>query len=269
MGYKVILINYASKPYRKSQKKNSKTAKKYGSFDEIISYNDKNLGQAFKEKNKKILDLKRGGGYWLWKPYLIKKTLEILNSGDFLFYCDSGSYFVDSIDDVIQLSLNQNQDIIPFELTHFEKAWTKRDAFVLMDCDSDFYSETKQRLASYVLIRKTEFSIKFVEQWLSYAQDERIITDVDNQCGFENYPEYRDHRHDQSIFSLLTKKHKLSAYRDLSQYGNPVKEFYPNSTYGEILIQTRKRTYPLHIVLKKYISRKKAIFMDFINSIYK
>ena len=32
----------------------------------------------------------KGYGYWLWKPYLIKKEMDLLNDNDILLYLDSG-----------------------------------------------------------------------------------------------------------------------------------------------------------------------------------
>ena len=39
--------------------------------------------------------------------------------------------------------------------------------------------------------------------------DKRIITDDPNEPGVENYPDFKEHRHDQSILSLLVKKFGL------------------------------------------------------------
>jgi hypothetical protein len=74
----IVLINYANNLFKKSQKINSETAKSIGNFNKIISYKEKDIEKDFKEKNKKILIQKRGGGYWLWKPYFIKKNIEKL-----------------------------------------------------------------------------------------------------------------------------------------------------------------------------------------------
>ena len=46
-----------------------------------------------------------------------------------------------------------------------------------------------------------------MSEYLYYAQDKRIITDDPNELGYNNYEGFRDHRHDQSILSLLTKKY--------------------------------------------------------------
>jgi hypothetical protein len=237
-----VLINYANDTFQDCQKINSNSGLRVGLFDKVISYSPKDIERDFFDKNRKILSQARGNGYWLWKPYFIKKTLDMLSSEDLLFYSDSGSYFVRPISTLIDgiRTQDHNRGLVAFELQHAEKAWTKRDAFILMDCDSTTYSESNQRLASFNLWRKTPFTIGFINEYLFYAQDERIITDLENQCGYANYPEFNEHRHDQSIFSLLTKKYGLSAYRDPSQYGNETKHYYANSNYEQIIEHTRK-----------------------------
>ncbi|MEO1520478.1 MAG: hypothetical protein AAFU78_06840 [Cyanobacteria bacterium J06633_2] len=255
----VLLINYANHCFYKSQKLNSKTGRAVGGFDKIISYSPKNIGKSFYEKNKKILAQRRGAGYWLWKPYLMKKSLELLNDGDFLFYCDSGSYFIQPITPLIEISLNNGQDIIPFGSPYCkEKTWTKRDAFILMDCDSPEYFESHQRLASFVLFKKSDYTMTFLEDYLHFAQDERIITDIENQCGLPNYPGFKENRHDQSIFSLLTKKYELDDYRNPSQYGNSCKEFYSNSQYEQLINHSRERQTPLHQRVAKKVRKSLA-----------
>jgi hypothetical protein len=152
--FDVVLVNYANNLFRESQKRNRKTAIAFKSFDRVISYNSNDIDNLFLNKNKKILEQKRGNGYWLWKPYFVKKVLEDLKWGDFLFYCDSGGYFINSIEKLISLSLEKKQDVIPFELAHIESEWTKRDAFLLMNCDTIKYYDTNQRLASFFFNQK-------------------------------------------------------------------------------------------------------------------
>ncbi len=235
-----LLINYANDIFRSSQKINSKTGKEIGLFDDVISYSPQDIEQTFYRKNKNVLNKRRGNGYWLWKPYFIKKTLEMLNYGDFLFYCDSGSYFIKPISPLIDLSLSTEQDIIVFETPRIEKTMTKRDAFIQMDCDSPKYVNSKQRLAGFSLWKKSQYTMDFVDEYLHYAQDEHIITDQENQYGYPNYEGFIGHRHDQSILSLLTKKHDLKAYRDPSQWGEAFREFHPNSKYEQIIELTRR-----------------------------
>ncbi len=179
-----LLINYSTPEFYKPQEYNAKTGIEVGGFDQVISYRTKDIDPVFFEQDKHILLQQRGAGYWLWKPYFIKKSLERLGDGDFLFYCDSGAYFIHSIDPLIELCIISGQDIIPFEVGFIEKAWTKRDAFILMDCDTLQYTDTGQRHASFSLWRKSAFSHEFVNEYLQYARDERILTDLDNQMGY-------------------------------------------------------------------------------------
>lgn len=248
----ITLINYSDKNYTKAQKKNTKSAIKKGCFKKVISYSPYDIEESFYKENKDILDQKRGNGFWLWKPYFIKKTLESMDYGDLLFYCDSGSYFVNSIKNVIE-SVDQNQDVIPFELQQVEKKWTKKDCFILMDCDVAKYTDTKQRMGGYSLWRKSEFTMEFVSLWLEYGKNKKIISDLENTCGSDNFPEFQEHRHDQSIFSLLTKKKELIAYRDPSQFGNNYKEIHPASRYPQTIVSTRQRNLTFMQFLKKKI----------------
>lgn len=235
-----ILINYANEVFADKQQLNSKTGIEIGLFDKVISYSPRDIDKAFYLKNKHILKSSRGDGYWLWKPYFIKKSLDAVNTGDFVFYCDSGSHFIKPITPLIDISIVNKQDIIAFELAHIEKIWTKRDAFYYMDCDESKYYNSQQILGSFSLWRKSALSMDFVNEWLNYAQDDKIITDLDNQCGLPNYPKFQDHRHDQSIFSLLIKKYNLEVYRDPSQYGNNETQNYHNSKYKQLIQLTRK-----------------------------
>lgn len=60
----------------KKQRENAIRLEKNGNFDKIILYLPTDIDKKFYEKNKNILSQKRSGGYWLWKPYFIVKTLE-------------------------------------------------------------------------------------------------------------------------------------------------------------------------------------------------
>ena len=210
-----ILINYVSPEpeFVHSRRMNTATGYAMGGFEKVIEYSLGDIDANFRRKNEHILKHKRGAGYWLWKPYIVRKTLEGMGERDFLFYCDACSLFVGPIDPFIELMRKKGQDVLPFTGgKHVAAQYTKRDAFILMDCDAARYADSYQLMGGFHLWRKTAFSMKFVNSWLSYAQDERIITDRPNQCGKENYPGFIENRHDQSILSLLCKKNQLEEY---------------------------------------------------------
>ena len=67
---KVILLNYADERFAVQQKYNFKSAKLLGGFDEFHLMSNKDIDEGFKQLNRDIFDIKRGGGLWLWKPYI-------------------------------------------------------------------------------------------------------------------------------------------------------------------------------------------------------
>ena len=105
-----ILINYADEKYRKTQRFNSWTGKRIAGFDKVIEYGSDDVPYGYKIAHKEIFDNSRGNGLWLWKPYLIQRTLRECSDGDVVFYADSGSFFLKKIDDVIA-SLNSEWNI--------------------------------------------------------------------------------------------------------------------------------------------------------------
>ena len=114
---------------------------------------------------------------------------------------------------------SQNTDLLLFELGWSEKTWTKRDVFIELQCDSREYFDSKQRCATYFLIKKTKKTEAFVKEWLEHAQKYELISDEDNVLHKQpNYEGFRENRHDQSIFSVLSKKYGYEAYEDISQY---------------------------------------------------
>ncbi len=92
-------------------------------------------------------------------------------------------------------------------LIHKESVYTKRDAFILLGADMPFYSQTNQYQATIQIYQKSSYTVKFVQEWLYYCQDRRIITDDNNTLGLNNYHDFRDNRHDQTVLSLLIKKY--------------------------------------------------------------
>ena len=71
------------------------SVKMYGKDFNIIVFDKANINKNFIKNHKNILSLKRGGGYWLWKPYIINDTINKINNDDILFYIDSQYYFIE------------------------------------------------------------------------------------------------------------------------------------------------------------------------------
>ncbi|MGY0425517.1 MAG: hypothetical protein ACWIPI_01625 [Polaribacter sp.] len=217
----VTLVNFSNKNFRKKQKWNTFSAKLFGKFDDVIEYNFNDIDQESLSLNKESLKYKeKGAGNYFWKPYIVEKALNRINEGDYLMYADSGSFFLKSILPLVKYMEEKNKEIFCFTLPLIEKQWTKRDAFLLMNCDSSNYTDSPQILATFFLLKKGKKSTNFIATYKQYCFDSRILSDDENVLGKENYQDFVEHRHDQSVLSLLSKKNNnVLIERDISDYG--------------------------------------------------
>ncbi|MFK1815377.1 hypothetical protein ACIXAT_21975 [Bacteroides fragilis] len=126
---KVILLNYADERFAVQQKYNFKSAKLLGGFDEFHLMSNKDIDEGFKQLNRDIFDIKRGGGLWLWKPYIILKTLKTIGDDDVLMYCDSGTVFMRNISCLINFMYGKKLDILLFDTPLLEMQFTKKKCF--------------------------------------------------------------------------------------------------------------------------------------------
>ncbi len=218
------LILFGTDNYKNAMNSLIKSSKSY--FDECLSFGMKDIDSEFFEKNKFILNQPRGAGYWLWKPYFIEKVLEKSNEGDIVFYVDSGNIFLndpsflyEKIDEKNGIILFDNRDGMQNGESAQNFISCKKDCFVLMSCDSDNYIFGKHLNASYQIYKKNNFVMDFINEYLHFCQDITILTDTPNQHG-NNYPGYYDHRHDQSVLSLLSIKYNIEPLVDPSEWGN-------------------------------------------------
>ena len=253
----IIAITYANEIYKKAEKFNACTAIHKGKADKVVAYTPKDIDRQFKKKNADILSQKRGNGYWLWKPYFILKTLKEMKDNDYLVYLDAGAFYLNDVRHLVSRMESDQQFMMSFELPFKERLYTKRDAFVYMGCDTKEYSETNQRMATMVVFKKTADALRFAGEWLEFGQEEGIITDAKNRFGKNNYAGFIEHRHDQSIFSLLSKKYGTKAYRDPSQYGR-----FPDLFWKTADLEGEECRYPQIIAAHKFPKVTKGIFRE-------
>jgi hypothetical protein len=226
-----ILLNYANGKFLESQFKNSQSGLAAG-FNVVYQMGAADIESYFSIAHSDILSEKRGAGYWLWKPYFIKRILNTLSENDILFYADSGSVFIRRMEPIFQAVTSDPRGIIAFRLagSHIEKEYTKRDLLKYMDMTAPEYSNTPQRMASFMCFRGTDEAKRIVSHYLETATNPHFVTDTPNKDGWQE-PNFKGHRHDQSIWSLLTKKHDITILPDPTQWGVQHGENTENEQY--------------------------------------
>ena len=110
----MLLINYATPDFEVHRRLLTASAMRFGGFDQVLEYGPDDLDQAFRRRNAGILRQRRGAGYWLWKPYLVDRTLRAMPDGEILCYADSAYVFLGSIAPVADAMRASAADVMAF-----------------------------------------------------------------------------------------------------------------------------------------------------------
>ncbi len=214
------LLTYSDQNYRPIQAKLVEHAIALQAFDYLYTESRSDLEETiFYQENKAILDLPRGAGYWLWKPFLILQKLMTLREGDVLLYMDSADWIEEGHElRQAALELMADKSIYLTEGAFKNSDWTKRDTFVMMGCDKPEYHNAIQMEAGIILVKRDRETIDFLNEWLGWCKNAAVITDQDNVCGQPNLDGFKDHRHDQSILTNLKVKNNIPS-------GNAMRKF--------------------------------------------
>lgn len=174
---------------------------------------------------------RRGAGYWRWKPWIILDTFRHAKEGDLVFYTDAAMEMI--ADPAPLFALAAEHSIVLFEHGRNPdgtaslpmSAWTKRDCFVLMDADEPRYHDAQQLLGGFQMYRVCAESREFLRRLAEETMDDRKVSDLPNASGLPNLPGFKDHRHDQSVLSILGMKlgaHTLTDPSDQNESGGPI-----------------------------------------------
>ena len=151
----------------------------------------------------------RGRGYWFWKAALLNMLLRrgAIRDGEVIVYADADTNGL--IARVAQTALARAAapwDVMVHEQPRCEFQWTKGDlfdAFGVDSCDAH-YGLTEQPKADVILLRVNNRTRQLLRHWEELASDFHLISDEPSRAATEP-PGFQEHRHDQSILSMLFK----------------------------------------------------------------
>lgn len=223
-----VFISYGDQKFHKSLKRIKKQAKDVGIFDKIITFTPKDLPLYI--KCSPLFSSMKGGGYWLWKPYIINYTLGKCHEGDVLYYVDAGCTLNPNSKewDVFQELLTDHQAIvfqyrnnhnygwdqyckIPENNKPALRYWIKpltKDYFTRYLSGEDFLDFNKI-LGGIIIIKRTQATPIFLSEWLNISlYHPELLCDPFGE-DLNRLPEdFNVHRHDQAIITPLIFHYK-------------------------------------------------------------
>ena len=208
----ILFCTFGSDGYEDTLSRIKLQAKNSNYFSNIFIYNHTNTPGII-DHLEFIRNNKRGFGYWIWKPLVILDVMKKSKPSDIIVFADAGCtisnengreiIFNKYITDV----LSDNSHRLGFHINHREATWTKNDLFDHLNLKAKKYTETNQILGGIQILVNTKENQKLMHEWFEimtidnyhYVNDSDSITDNDIL--------FKEHRHDQSVLSLLKKKY--------------------------------------------------------------
>ena len=217
---RVALLSYATKEYLQQQRVLVSSARTVGITDCVAWDRPKLERTDFYAQHREVLDRRKGGGLWLWKPYLIHRELQRLAPGDFLVYSDCGYPWRPlvirrSLEPLLQWCETKNGGLLPgvYVPRHGpNRNWTKHECFVAMQCDSEAYWRQPQIQATFSVWQKCALAETFAAEWLRWCLQPAALSDEKLMPDVHEYPQFIDHRYDQSILTNLARMHGIRCF---------------------------------------------------------
>jgi hypothetical protein len=189
----------------------------------------------------------RGYGNYLWKPFLISRFLDSTPVDEVLVYLDCGCTLnprgLARFDEYVNMVRDSaGPGMISFQMHHLaESRYSKRAL-------TDFFAASEEDLRSgqfvggIQVMRVCARTRAFAREWYKIASHHELIDD-----SYPNPPgrkgervEFVDHRHDQSVYSLLAKARGTIAISDETYFAPAWVEvgaaypFWATRTRGEL-----------------------------------
>lgn len=167
------------------------------------SYNREWLESTeFYSQNHKILNHTKTGGLWAWKPFVILETMNKIPENDMIIYSDRKDMFSPGIFDYVNQTMNENEFCLLLLGGTKNSQYTKRDTFVLMNCDEESYWNSQQLEAGFSIWKVCDESRRVLRIWLNHCLNYDTVSDEPSKLK-EEFPEFVEHRYDQSILTNI------------------------------------------------------------------
>ncbi len=217
---RIHLISFATPRFRMRQILLGLSARVNRIADTVTAFSPESLRKAgFQERMKGISLAERGSGFWAWKPFLIDRKLAEVPEGDIVFYCDVGRLYPfkllhQPVTPFVHWMTANRQQMMPgvrIPWSGPNGQWIKREALVDLGMDRPEVHLASPVQASFSLWKVGPESRSFVSEWLDLCSRRELVSDDPSRAGLVELPEFRGHRHDQALLSLLCMRHGLKA----------------------------------------------------------
>ena len=214
----VYLISYADGPEIFYQNQNflMHSAINKG-IDHFINYRRNLLDLDFLKEHASILNEKMGAGYWLWKPWIILKTLKHAPPNAVVIYTDSGYCICGELDQVFELA--KRHDVIMAKAGPNDGPVTdvvKAEILTKNGIDPAKAKHLKQLVSNFIVVKNTPAGVEFIQKWFDLCTNKEFLTGENNGPGH--------HLHDLALLNITYYNNpdsvKVMEHEDMTKFLN-------------------------------------------------
>jgi hypothetical protein len=212
--YPLHLVSFASSNIEYTLHRIMHQANSSKFFKTITGYTENDICEYIALHKEFFNNNKRIFGYGIWKPYIIKKTLEKIPEGEFLLYSDAGSSInpmaITRLNEYITMCMESPHKNVCMHIESHsegkfqEQNWTKEDVLAFFNL-SDENRKSPQNCGGFWLIQKCPQISLLVDKWLELVSNYSMWDDSPSMLT--NHTGFGEHSHDQSMLSCLLKTH--------------------------------------------------------------
>lgn len=171
-------------------------------FDSANLFTPAHIDSKFTEAHMETFSYKRGAGYWLWKPFIIQKSLNQLRDNDILLYLDAGVLLRKPAEYFKELA-QKNEITLWREYSKYpsNNYWVDEKVWLSVVGSGNGYHEP-HFWAGAILIRNSRTTRSLINNWLELCTKPNLLH-PDSSIDYMFNGELIGHRHDQSLLNCI------------------------------------------------------------------
>lgn len=200
-------------------------------FKTVNIFTEKNCFEYCSElsPHKQFMESTRAYGFWIWKSFLISELMKSVPENDIICYADLGCSFnpngKERLSEYYQLAIENGS--LCFDTFHLEKKYTKFDTYARIFPSDDCHLDTGHRCATVYFLKNNKANKKIIEEFKSISIENNYhYIDDSKSLSLGEYNFLIEHRYDQSIFSLLSKKYNFYCIPDETWWPDPIQNWH-------------------------------------------
>jgi hypothetical protein len=153
----------------------------------------------------------RGYGYWVWKPYLIRYMISLLDPTDRLFWMDAAMLPFASLK-----KLQFSGVYIQKNIFHDPREWCNARPFESLPAGRQFFRDGAVPDASLIAFEVEASACRLADRWYELCLRHHLLADADSG---DQLSRFTDHRHDQSVLGYAAFEMGIGFSECITQYG--------------------------------------------------